>query len=84
MFLHFKEMKTTKEVRTIVVADEGNEIIIGLQTLIDWGIFPDCFPLPLSLSDRVGSSRDVAPCFVRTVMEHKPERLVDIKDRVGS
>ena len=84
MFLHFKEMKTTKEVRTIVVADEGNEIIIGLQTLIDWGIIPDCFPLPMALSDRVGSSRDVVPCFVRAVKEHNPERFVDIRDRVGS
>ena len=57
MFIHFKEMKNTKEVRTIVVADEGDEIIIGLQTLIEWGIIPECFPLPMSLSDRVGSSR---------------------------
>ena len=36
------------------------------------------------LSDRVGSSRDMAPCFVRAVKEHIPERLVDIKERVGS
>ena len=67
-----------------MVADEGDEIIIGLQTLVEWGIIPECFPLPMSLSDRVGSSRDMAPSFVRTVKEHKSERLVDIKERVGS
>ena len=62
-------MKTTKEVRAIVVADEGGEILIGLETLIQWGIIPDCFPLPMSLADRVGTSRDMAPCFVRAVKE---------------
>ena len=83
MFVRFQEMKNTKEVKAIVVADEGDEVIIGLQTLIQWGIIPECFPLPMSLSDRVGSARE-APSFVRTVKEHKPERLVDIKERVGS
>ena len=83
MFIRFKEMKNSKEVRAIVVADEGDEVIIGLDTLIQWGIIPECFPLPMHLSDRIGSSRE-APSFVRTVKEHKPERLTDIKERVGS
>ena len=56
MFIRFKEMKNSKEVRAIVVADEGDEVIIGLQTLIQWGIVPECFPLPMSFSDREGSS----------------------------
>ena len=75
MFIHFKEMKTTKEVRAIVVADEGDEIIIGLQTFINWGIIPECFPLPMALSDRVGTSRDVAPCFVRAMVASLFESL---------
>ena len=69
MYICFKEMKTTKEVRALVVADEVGEILIGLETLIQWGIIPDYFSLPMSLADRVGTSRDMAPCFVRAVKE---------------
>ena len=69
-----------------MVADEGGEILIGLKTLILWGIIPDCFPLPTSLADRVGTSRDMDPCFVRAVKEteHNSEKLVNIGERVGS
>ena len=34
MFICFKERKTTKDVRPIVVAEEGGEILIGIKTLI--------------------------------------------------
>ena len=76
-------MKTTKEARALVVAYEGEEIFIGLETLIQWGIIPDCFPLPMSLADRVGTFRNMAPCFVRSVKEteHNPEKLVDISGK---
>ena len=42
--------------------------------------------MPMSLADRVGASRDMTPCFVRSVKEteHNPEKLVDIRERVGS
>ena len=85
MFIYFKEMKTTKEVRAIMVADEGGEILIGLETLIAWGIIPECFLLPMALADRVGASRDMAPCFVRAVKEteHRSEKFVDIRECVS-
>ena len=54
MYICFKEMKTTKNVRAIVVADEGGEILIDMETLISWGIIPECFPLPMNINDRVG------------------------------
>ena len=40
----------------------------------------------MALADKVGSSRDMAPCFVRAVKEteHRSEKLVDIRERVGS
>ena len=86
MYICFRQMKTTKEVRALVVADEDDEVLIGLETLIQWGIVPECFPLPMSPSDTVGASRDMAPCFVRLVKEteHNAEKLVDIRERVGS
>ena len=69
-----------------MVADEGGEILIGLETLIAWGIIPECFPLPMALADRVGASRDMAHCFVRAVKEteHRSEKLLDIREHVGS
>ena len=33
MYICFSQMKTTKEVRALVVADEGDEVLIGLETL---------------------------------------------------
>ena len=61
-----------QEVRALVIADEGNEVLVGLETLIDWGIVPECFPFPMSPDYRAGASRD-EPCFVRAVKEHQPE-----------
>ena len=46
MYIYFKEMKTTKDVMAIVVAEEGGEILIGMETLITWDIIPECFPRP--------------------------------------
>ena len=69
MYVYFRQMKTTKEVRALVVADEGDDVLIGLETHIDWGIAPECFPLPMLPSDRTGAYRDIAPCFVRSVKE---------------
>ena len=83
MFVCFRQQKTTKELRALVIAEEGNEVLVGLETLVDWGIVPECFPLPMSPADRAGASRD-EPCFVRAVREHQPEKLVDIRERIGS
>ena len=49
-----KTMKTTKIVRAIVVADEGEEVLIDMETLIQWGIIPVYFHLTMNMNDRVG------------------------------
>ena len=60
-------MKKTKKLRALVVADEEEEVLVNLETLVDWGLLPDCFPLPIDVNDRVGgkgkvrSSKDQAP-----------------------
>ena len=83
MFVNFKDHKMTKELRALVIAEEGDEILVGLDSLISWNIVPSSFPLPMSFSDRAGQSRHEL-CYVRSVKEHKPERLVSIQERVGS
>ena len=73
MLINFRQHKTIKELRALVIAEEGDEVLVGLDTLVNWGIVPTCFPLPMSPSDRAGASRD-QPCFIRAVKEHKPEK----------
>ena len=83
MFVNFKQHKNIKELKALVIAEEGDEVLVGLDTLVSWGIVPTCFPLPMSSSDRARESRQ-QPCFVRAVKEHRPEKLVEINERVGS
>ena len=83
MFINFRQHKTIWELRALVIAEEGDEVLVGLDTLVNWGIVQTCFPLPMSPSDRAGASRD-QPCFVRAVREHQPEKLVDMNERIGS
>ena len=59
MYINFKTMKTTKKVRAIVVADEGGKVLIDMETLIQWGIIPECFHLPINISDRVGGTKEL-------------------------
>ena len=53
-----------------------------METLIQWGIIPVYFHLTMNMNDRVGGTREA----VRSVKEaeHIPEKLVNIKERVGS
>ena len=50
------------------------------------GHYSRMLPSPMNINDRVGAARDMVPSFVRKVKEneHKPEKLVNIKERVGS
>ena len=44
MFIKFKTMKSTKVLKAIVCVDEGKEILVDLEMLMDWNIIPKCFP----------------------------------------
>ena len=46
MFVNFKHMRKTKKLRALVVADEGVEVLVDLETLVDWGTLPECYSLP--------------------------------------
>ena len=77
MYVKFKDMKNTKELRALVVAEEGQEVLVDLETLVDWGIIPDCFPLPMDENEREVSR-------VRNVQEVTPKKLVEVKERAGA
>ena len=46
------------------------------ETLVDWGILPECILLPIDINDRVGGKEGAK---VRSVKEQAPKKLVDIK-----
>ena len=71
MNINFKTMKTTKKVRAIVVADDGGEVLIDMETLVQWGIIPECFPLPIN---RVGGTKESVK-----EAEHIPEKMSILK-----
>ena len=64
--------------RALVVADEGDEVLVDLETLVDWGILPRCFPLPIDENDREVCRK------VRNVKDQSPRKLVEVKERAGS
>ena len=53
MFIKFKTMRNTKVLRGIVCEEEGDEILVDLDTLIKWSIIPKSFPLPMDPKERV-------------------------------
>ena len=59
MFLNFKAMRNTKNLRSIVCEEAGNEILVNLDTLIQWSIILKCFPLPMDLRERAHTVRNV-------------------------
>merc|ERR1711888_246939 len=78
MYVKFKSIKNTRELRALVVAEEGEEVLVDLETLVDWGIIPDCFPLPMDENEREVGRK------VRNVQEVTPKKLVEVKERAGS
>merc|ERR1711888_559369 len=78
MFIKFRTMKKTKTLRALVVAEEGEEVLVDLETLVNWGILPDCFPLPMDENDREVGRK------VRNVQAIPPKKLVEVKERAGS
>ena len=85
MFINFRTLKSTKKLRAIICADEGNEVLVYFETLIEWGIIPECLPLPININDRVGGMKETEN-RVRGVKETEavPKNIVDIKERIGS
>ena len=45
-FVNFQVLREAKEVRALVIEEEGSEILIDLDSLIKWSIVPPNFPFP--------------------------------------
>ena len=75
-YVKFDILKKAKKMKALVCSDDGCEILIDLQSLIDWTILPPNFPCPMD-------PREAEKNSVRWTKE-KPTKLVDIKEKVGS
>ena len=64
------------------MSDEGSEVLVDLETLIEWGIIPECFPLPINIHDRVGSVKETKVWGVRK-SDHVPKKIVDLMSKFG-
>ena len=59
MFVKFKAMRNTKNLRAILCEEAGDKILVDLDTLIQWSIILKCFPLPMDLRERAHTVRNV-------------------------
>ena len=53
-------MKNTKVLRAIVCEEEGDDILVDMETLIQWSIIPRSFLLPMDPKERVWNMRVAA------------------------
>ena len=74
MFFNFKTLRNTKVLRAIVCEKAGDEIVVDLDTLIQFSIIPMCFSLPMDPRERVSNVKVAADI---------PEKIVNIKERQG-
>ena len=51
-WVKMKSMKKLKKVHALVAEEAGDEVLLDLDTLIDWSIIPKSFPLPMDENER--------------------------------
>jgi hypothetical protein len=72
-YVKFNILKNPKKMRVLICEEEGDEILIDVQSLVDWSILPANFPEPQDPKEKVR--------LTKTVPKTK---LVEIKERKGS
>ena len=81
-FVNFQVLREAKEVRALVIEEQGNEILIDLDSLIKWSIVPPNFPFPQQDSEKSNKVRQVKPADLDLPV--KNTKLVDIHEKNGS
>ena len=76
LWLAFNNLKGAKELKLLFTRQEVVEIMISLDSLMEWSIIPKYFPMPQDPKQKIMRSRGVK--------EQTPVMLGDIRDRQGS
>ena len=72
-WIKFDIMRNPKRMRVLICEEEGDEILIDVQSLVDWSILPPNFPEPMDPKERVRLTKSVPTT-----------KLVETKEAVGS
>ena len=76
LWLAFNNLKGAKELKVLIARQEVVEILITLDSLMEWSIIPKDFPMPKDPKQKIER--------FRSVKEQTPVKLLDIRDRQGS
>ena len=60
-FVNFQTLREAKLVSALVIEEYGSEILVDLDSLIQWSIVPPDFPLPQSDIEKSHKVRQVKP-----------------------
>lgn len=81
-FVNFQILREAKEVKALVIEEQGNEVLIDLDSLINWSIVAPNFPFPQQDSEKSNKVRQVKPADLD--LPGKTTKLVDIHEKNGS
>ena len=72
-FVKFDILKNPKRMRVLICEEEGDEILINVQSLVDWSILPPNFPEPQDPKEKVRLAKSVPK-----------SKLAEVKETAGS
>ena len=71
--MKFDILKNPKRMRVLICEEEGDEILIDVQSLVDWSILPPNFPEPQDPKEKVRLAKSVPK-----------SKLAEVKEMAGS
>jgi hypothetical protein len=72
IWIKFDIIRRPKKMRVLICEEEGDEILIDIQSLVDWSIIPPNFPMPMDPKERKR---------VRVTKNVKTPKLVEVEER---
>ena len=75
LWLAFNKLKGAKELKVLIARQEVVEILISLDSLMEWSIIPKDFSMPQDPKQKIE--------IFRSVKEQTSAKLVDIRDIQG-
>jgi hypothetical protein len=73
LWIKFEIIQNPKKIRVLICEEEGDEVLIDIQSMVDWSILPPNFPMPMDPKERVRLTKSVPA-----------SKLVETKEKVGS
>jgi lambda repressor-like predicted transcriptional regulator len=78
-YVKFDIIQNPKKMRVLVCKEEGDEILIDVQSLVEWSILPPNFPEPQDPKEKVRLTKSVPKTKLAEVEESKGSERTSIK-----